>query len=517
MRVYWQMLAFLMTLLAATSSPAKAPFTDVTKASGIHIADNTGVGGTNAHAVAIEDFNADGRADVIIPTFGAPFVRYFRNEGELRFKDVTKNSGLETFQGAGTGTAVADYDRDGKLDVYITSLRKGACRLYKGRGDGTFADVSRAAGVLLETPARSCAWSDVDQDGWVDLYVTCPSGPNSLFRNSGQGTFTNIAKAAGVELADRHSLGCAFGDIDGDGRCDLFVSSYQSQVSALLKNLGDGKFREVTSESGLDRQASTVGVVFGDVFNRGRLDLYVTTDSWLSGANYTESQLIERGHTVEPNLLYINNGRGRFTPAAHATLKHKTLSHDAVLQDLNHDGWIDIYVGVDAIPSGNRFATHKGGNPLWTRPGGKEWQEVARAWQVKHEGNCVGVPAADFDNDGDLDLMLINFYGNVVLYRNNTDDDHWLRVKAMGKASNPDGIGAKIAVYEHRDDGRRLVGFRQIQSGAGYCRSSPLEAHFGLGKSPAGDYEVEVVFPGTTKRVFVDSVQPGRRITVKQP
>jgi len=509
-------LPVLFAISLSASAQEKPRFTDVTAGSGIKIADNTGVGGTNAHAVAIEDFDGDGHLDVIIPTFGAPFVRYFRNLGGLKFRDVTRGSGLESFQGAGTGAAVADFDHDGKLDVYLTSLREGACRLYKGKGDGTFQDVSQQAGVLLKDPCRSCSWSDMDQDGWVDLYVTCPDGPNRLFRNNRNGTFTDIAAAAGVTLADRHSLGCAFGDVDGDGRDDLLVTSYQSQVSALFKNVGGGEFRDVTAAVDLDRKASTVGGVFADILNRGRLDLFVTTDSWLSGANYTEPELLQQGHTVEPNLLYLNDGRGKFSVAPDATLKHKTLSHDAVLEDLDHDGLIDIYVGVDAIPSGNRFATNKGGNPLWTRAGNGAWSEAAAAWGVKHEGNCVCVPAVDFDNDGDLDLLLINFYSNVLLYQNNTDDDRWLRVKAVGDPSNPDGIGAKIQLFAVRDKARQLIGFREVQSGAGYCRSSPLEAHFGLGRALATTYELEVRFPGAKSAVVVRDVKPAQRIVVKE-
>jgi hypothetical protein len=265
----------------------KPRFVDVTKDSGITIAQNTGVGGTNPHAVAVEDFDGDGKPDVIITTFGAPHVRYFRNLGSLRFQDVTKGSGLESFAGEGTGAAVADFDRDGKLDVYLTSLRNGASRLFKGKGDGTFTDVSEKAGVLLKGAARSCAWSDVDGDGLPDLYVTSPDGANRLFRNNGDGTFTGITDKAGVGLPGRHSLGCAFGDVDGDGLDDLFVTCYHSQVSALFKNLGGGKFKDVTETAGLGRKASSVGCVFADLFNRGRLDLYVTTDSWLAGANYT--------------------------------------------------------------------------------------------------------------------------------------------------------------------------------------------------------------------------------------
>ena len=159
-------LAFFSHLSDAVPQPPPRPrFTDVTAASGLIIAANTGVGGTNPHAVAVEDFDGDGLPDIIIPTFGKPHVRYFRNLGNLKFQDVTKGSGLESFEGDGTGIAVADFDRDGKLDVYITSLRKGASRLFKGKGDGTFTDVSEKAGVLLKTPARSCAWCDVDGDG----------------------------------------------------------------------------------------------------------------------------------------------------------------------------------------------------------------------------------------------------------------------------------------------------------------------------------------------------------------
>jgi hypothetical protein len=509
---------FLALIPLATLLPAQEPkthFTDVTPATGIHIADKTGVGGTNPHAVAVEDFDGDGKFDIVIPTFGKPHIRYFRNQGNLRFTDVTKGSGLENFEGDGTGIAAGDFDRDGKLDLYITSLRKGASRLYHGKGDGTFTDVSQKAGVLVETPARSCAWSDIDLDGWPDLYITSPKGSNFLFRNNKNGTFTDITQPAGVALADRHSLACVFGDIDEDGLEDLFVTNYQSQESTLFKNLGAGRFTDITKEAGLDRKASTVGCVLADVFNRGRLDLLVTTDSWLSGANYSEEQLLKLKHTVEPNLLYLNDGKGHFSIDPAATLKHKTLSHDAILEDLDHDGLIDLYVGVDA-ESGNRWATSKGGNPLWVRPDGKSWSESSKSWGLDHVANCVCVPAADFDNDGDLDLLLVNFYSNVVLFRNNTNNKNWLRIKPVGTKSSRDGLGAQVRVFTTLAGQKKLLAYRHIHSGAGYCRSSPLEAHVGLGKNLAENYQVEVYFPATQKRVVRDKVQPGQRLMIEE-
>jgi hypothetical protein len=508
--------AFLLLAVMPAMSVAAPRFVDVTAGSGITIAKNTGVGGTNPHAVAVEDFNGDGKPDIIILTFGAPHVRYFRNQGNLHFADVTRGSGLESFQGDGTGIAVADYDSDGKLDVYVTSLRRGGSRLYRGKGDGTFTDVSARAGVLLQTPARSCAWSDIDGDGWPDLFITSPTGRCYLFRNNRDGTFTDITQKAGIALQGRHCLGCAFGDVDGDGRDDLFVTCYDSQPSVLYRNLGNGKFQDITRQAGLDRKASAVGCVFGDVFNRGVLDLYVTTDSWLGGANYTETQLLQMKKTVEPNVLYRNDGKGRFQPIRAATLDLKSLSHDALLEDLDHDGLVDIYVGVDA-ESGNQWATSKGGNPLWSRPDGKTWQEAGKSGGVKHEANCVCVVAADFDNDGDLDLLLVNFYSNVVLLRNDTNDQNWLRVKAVGSRSNPDGIGARVSVFSTAGGKKTLVGFRHIQSGSGYCRCSPLEAHFGLGKKPAPAYWVEVFFPATGVRAVRQHVKPGQRVVIKEP
>jgi len=526
------MLVVVATLFAATTCMAAKPlFTDVTASCGIKVntkkrPNQPQYGLQRPHGVAVEDFDGDGLLDIVLVCFGEPYVQLFRNQGNLRFTDVTKGSGLESFHGWGTGAATGDYDRDGKLDLYLTSVEFDQknnkvtpagreSRLYKGLGGGKFRDVSEQSGTLLKQPGRSCAWSDIDGDGWLDLFITGPWSPNVLYRNNRDGTFTDIAKQAGVLVGDRFSLGCAFGDVDGDNRDDLFVTNYYSQVSALFKNLGNGKFQDVTVVAGLDRKSAAVGGVFADVFNRGKLDLYVTTDSWLSGANSTEQQLLARGNTVEPNILYRNDGTGKFKPIVATTLNHKTLSHDAIIEDLDHDGLLDIYVGVDAIPTGNKFATSKGGNPAWTRVSGK-WKDVRSRWAVGFEANCVCVPAADFDNDGDLDLLLVNFYKNVVLYRNNTDDRSWLRVKPVGVKSNLDGIGARVSVYKVDGDQKKLVGTRHVQTSAGYCRSSPLEAHFGLGRNPAESYRVEVFFPATHTTVVKENVKPGQRIVVTE-
>ena len=492
--------AFLCLSGCATGAAAAADtrFTDVTAGCGI-------VAMREAHGVAVEDFDGDGDFDIVIVGFQAPHVQLWRNDGGLKFADATAGSGLEVATGAGTGAAVGDIDNDGDLDLYLSMLRAGGCRLFRNEGKLKFIDVTAASGTAHDA-GRSCAMSDVDRDGRLDLYVCCPDGPNRLFRNNGDGTFTDVAPKAGVALPDRHSLGCAFADVDGDGRDDLYVTNYESQPDALFLNKGDGTFGDAAQAAGLTLKSSSVACTFADPDNDGDPDLLVTTDSWLSGANYTEPQLKEQGHTVEPNQLYRNDGGGKFVRIDADALDHRSLGHDATFSDFDHDGDADLYVGVDA-DSANQWATSKGGNPMWRNDGPGRWTRVEREWGVGHEANTVCVPAADFDGDGDLDLLLVNFYSNVVLLRNNTDDTNWLRVRAAG----PGGVGAKVAVTA----GDARVGVAAIRSGHGYATCPPLEAHFGLGAMPQAAYRVTVTFP-SGKVVVRDGVKPGSRIDVKE-
>ena len=244
----------------------KARFTDLSANSGLKIAANTGVGGTNLYGVAVGDFDGNGLLDVIILTFGKPHIYYFHNLGKFEFKDETAASGLMGFEGEGTGIAVADYDNDGRPDLYVTSLRKGASRLFRNEGKGKFVDVSNKAGVLLTTPSRSCAWSDMDGDGFVDLYVTCPDGANSPFTISVMEHSERSAQIAGVGLAGRHCWAALSRTRTAMVLDDLFVTNYRSQESVLFRNLGGMRFEDVTAQAGLKRKASSVGCAFaGDI------------------------------------------------------------------------------------------------------------------------------------------------------------------------------------------------------------------------------------------------------------
>jgi hypothetical protein len=183
-----------------------------------------------------------------------------------------------------------------------------------------------------------------------------------------------------------------------------------------------------------------------------------------------------------------------------------TNAHGVAIADFNGDGLSDIIIVTFGKPHVRYFKNL----------GNLRFADVTKGSGLESfQGEGTGAAAADFDNDGDLDLLLVNFYSNLVLYRNDTNNRSWLRVKPVGSKSNRDGIGAKVWVYAE-GGAKKLVGFREVQSGSGYGRSSPLEAHFGLGKTPAASYRVEVYFPAAKKRIVKENVKPGQRIIVKE-
>jgi len=377
-----------------------------------------------------------------------------------------------------------------------------------------FEDASERTGTLSEA-SRSCAFADIENDGNLDLFVCAHKGPNRLFRQCDDGTFSDIAVKAGAEQAEKSSLGVAFGDINGDGRTDLYVANYVSQADNLFLNTGGGGFRDVSGRNGIDLKASSLGAAFGDVDDDGDLDLFVTISSWLHGVKRGKGQLKAMGHAVEPNQLYINRGKGRFARRSTPPLDFEGLAHDICLDDLDQDGDQDLYVAVDGREK--QMATSRGGNPCYRNEGnGKNWREVSEAWGLHHVGNCVCAGAADFDNDGDLDILLVNFDSDPVVLRNNTDNGDYLKVKVAGTGSNRSGIGARVRVRQTaRTRGAPdAVRMREIQSSWGYCKSGPLSVHFGVDRSVT--YDIEVTFPATGAKVIRRNVRPPQALLIRE-
>jgi hypothetical protein len=455
-------------------------FSDATAASGLGAA-MTGMG------AAWADWNDDGFLDLVVSGFGE--LRLYRNEAGKAFEDVTEASGLGGFQGFWTGVSWADYDSDGDLDLYVCGYVQYGYRpedaaegtrqyqalvpytlnpssyppernlLFRNEGNGAFTEVAAEAGVANpEGRSLSAAWSDFDEDGKIDLYVANDVSDNALYRNLGDGSFEDISHEAWV--ADyRGAMGLAVGDWDGDGDQDMHVTHWIAQENALYSNLrlsfgkekpeGDLRFMDVADMVGLGQIALDYvgwGTFFFDFDNDGRPDLFAA-----NGSTFQEEENPER---LEPmtSFLFWNAGPER--------------------------GFFDV-----APASGD-------------------------ALRIPHVSR--GAAFADYDADGDLDVVLVNHGEGALLLRNDGGNfGSWLDVEARSPGKNRFGVGAKVTAK---------VGPRSqtihIGAQSSYLSQNPYEAHFGLGTAERVD-EVEVVFPGGT-RVVQKNVPARQRLVVSE-
>jgi hypothetical protein len=395
----------------------------------------------NGNGAAFLDYNNDGNQDVLIvngstlehyKAGGDPLVALYKNDGG-HFTDVTDSAGLRT-KGWGMGTCVADYDNDGNSDVYVTAYGPNA--LFRNNGNGTFTDVTATARVGDAHWSTGCAFGDYDRDGYVDLYVAnylafnektikprgsndlcrymgadvfCgPIGltgePDVLYHNNGNGTFTDVTRAAGIKDPGYYGFGVLFNDFDNDGWPDIYVAN-DSQPNLMFRNKRNGTFEEVgllsgtaLSESG--RPQSGMGVASGDYDGNGTLDIFVTN------------------FAGDTNTLYKNLGNMLFVDSTVAAglgeISLPYLGWGTSLADLDNDGLPDIFVAnghvypeVDALKVGQHYLQRK---ELYRNLGGGKFREVARDVSADFmvgksaRGSAVG----DYDNDGDLDILAIN-------------------------------------------------------------------------------------------------------------
>ena len=325
------------------------------------------LGGLN---LAMTDYDNDGRPDIFVLRGGWEIPMrnsLLRNNPDGTFTDVTREAGLSSPRHSTHHAAWADFDNDGWLDVFI-GHELTASRLFRNRGDGTFEDVTDRAGVGATAFTKGIAAGDYDGDGWMDLYVSNMWGDNFLYRNKGDLTFEELAVRAGVEKPFA-SFPTWFFDYDNDGRLDLFVSSYPPSVEefakhylgqppsaeplAVYRNLGGGRFENVTRAVGLHRAVPTMGSNFGDFDNDGYLDMYLGTGSPSYGA-------------IMPNVALRNDGGRRFQDVTAATgLGHLQKGHGVAFADLDHDGDDDIVMNVGGAVPGDRYD-----EALFRNPGG---------------------------------------------------------------------------------------------------------------------------------------------------
>jgi hypothetical protein len=536
------------TILLCARNPA-VQFHDVAAGSGIrfvHHKGNRGVPTILEEAgpgVCVADFDGDGFPDLYLVNgrdtrgeTGEHRNALYRNNGDGTFRDVTAPAGVPG-TGYGLGCAWGDYDNDGRPDLYVTQYGKNV--LYHNNSDGTFTDVTAKArvdgsdfGTVFHTGAT---FFDYDRDGFLDLYTggyvefgpksqqTCKLGyiveascppsayggsPAVLYHNNGDGTFTNVTKAAGIYQPKGKNLPAAALDYDDDGWPDLFVANDGIEFY-LYHNERNGtfKFKEAAFEAGIALMAdgaamAAMCISFGDYDNDGRLDLYVS-----------DFQDV-------PDHVWRNEGKGFFDEVTGrvgiAAATKNVLSFGGGFFDYDNDGWVDLFIANGHVYQGvektRPNVTYRQINSLFHNERNGKFLETTQAagegFGTPHLGR--GAAFADFDNDGNVDILVGNSGDPPLLLHNSGGTgNHFLNLKLAGTKSNRDAMGARVRL---RAGG--MTQTREIAGGGSYLSQSDLRAHFGLGPESRVD-TVEIAWPSGQKQVF-RNLEADRFLVIKE-
>lgn len=462
-RVRWPTIAVATAALwASAAANAAFTFTDITATSGLPT-------GSVIEGAGWGDYDGDGCIDLLLAR--ASGTGLFKNNCAGVFTDVTASAGIsDTFMG---WTAVwADYDGDGDLDAYVAS-HQGANALYQNNGNGTFTDVASAAGVAGNQGSAGASFADYDADGDLDLFVANrfdevgPDLTDRLYRNEGNGTFTEVGAAAGVAgPSTRMSFMGAWFDYDNDGRIDLYLSvDFGNDV--LYKNNGDGTFSDVSAAAGIADPQHGMGVAIGDVNNDGCLDVV--------SSNNTQGDPSDVEHG--PSVLYLNNCNGTFTNVAAAAgiLDRAVVEWGANFVDVDYDADLDLSIVAGGMLSNGEP------NVLYENDG-QGFVDVTTQSGVADSGAAFGSAWADIDNDGDLDWFVANARLTSKLFRNDTVTGNHLKIVLNGAAQNTHGVGARIDLISGFQKQARV-----IQAGLSYASAEEQAAFFGLGSRTQAD------------------------------
>ena len=459
----------------------------------------------------MDDFDNDGLLDLVISSWALDDqLRYFRNQGDGTFSERTQAVGLTGLTG-GLQLVHADFDNDSYLDFLVL---RGAWMgidgqhpnsLVRNQG-GTFADVTEAAGLLSFHPTQTAAWADMDNDGWLDLFIGNETflddgdiHPSELFHNQGDGTFAE--KAASLGLATKGFVkGSTWGDFDNDGQVDLYVSRLLGD-NFLFRNRGaesteKSRFIDVASLAGVEQPHNSFPTWFWDFDNDGWLDLFASGYHYNPEINAGDvaADYLDLPTDAERARLFRNRGNGTFADVSQAHHLHKVLyTMGCNYVDLDNDGWLDFYAGTGA-PSLRSVMP----NRMFRNAGGRVFQDVTASGGFGHLQKGHGVAVGDLDNDGDQDIYAViggAYTGDIfqnVLFENPGHGHRWITLLLEGTEANRSAIGARVEVQVETSGGTRSI-HRTVSSGASFGASS-LQQEIGLGQATA-IREIAVLWP----------------------
>ncbi len=538
MITFW--IALCITVWPIIGAASELPvFTDVTSEAGINFTHSFGdehmssILEATGPGCAFLDYDMDGQLDIYVvngsylPDINDPYPKgrdpkkelfnhLYRNNGDGTFKDVTRKAKVGD-TGYGMGVVVGDYNNDGAPDIYVANY--GPNVLYRNNGDGTFGDVTEEAGVGCAQWSVHATFLDYDNDGHIDLYVGNylefdpgyryffgPEGfpgplayegqPDVLYHNNGNGTFTEVTKKAGLYHPEARAMSVTSADFDNDGDMDIFVAN-DAMENYLYRNNGDGTFANVAMEMSVGlgefgEATSAMGPTFEDIDNDGDLDLFVP----------------DMGYCC----LYRNDGDVfvEITAAAGiAEVCGQYTSWAGAVFDYDNDGYRDIF-----ISNGDAHHAYPEEDLLFRNNHNATFTDVSlRSGDYFSKAEYIGRGAAvgDYDNDGDLDIFVLNVNGSAILLRNEGGNrHHYLSVRTVGTKSNRDGIGARIQVTA--GDLKQIA---EIRAGANYLSHNDSKAHFGLGAHAQVD-RLEIRWPSGIVQTLRD-VKADQILTLTEP
>ncbi len=451
-----------------------------------------------------DDFDNDGYLDILVSTYDVQGrLHFFRNNQDGTFSDRTQEAGLIELLG-GLNIVQADYDNDGNVDVFVL---RGAWfgqhgrhpnSLIRNNGDGTFADVTFAAGLgEAHYPTQTASWADYDNDGALDLYVGNETSPelvasSQLFRNNGDGTFTDVAEAAAV-MNHRYAKAAIWGDYDADGFPDLYVSN-MGGANRLYRNTGRGFFIDVAPDLDVANPRDSFPAWFWDVDNDGALDLFVS--AYAADIQHLAARALGFPGATELARLYRGTGDGHFEDVADRyELVEPSAPMGSNFGDLDNDGYLDFFLGTGYPPYESIMPSL-----MYRNQGGQRFVDVTYSGGFGHLQKGHSVFFADLDNDGDQDVFEQmggaypgDGFSNA-LFENPGFGNNWIAVKLVGVRSNRSAIGARIRIDVIEDEAPRSI-FRYVNSG-GTFGANPLRQTIGLGGA-ARIERLEVFWPTT--------------------